>query len=180
MIKRNATHIMDWFHVAMRFERLYQILRGLRWSYPREIEGWQDTVAWAKWRLWHGQLDRADQAPGELAADLDPRLGSATPAWSSPPLRLRSAVGEVQAYLRANAASLVDYARRYLRGQRISTAVVESRVNRVSAGAWPRSNPGAPSRRGAHLLVQIPMAVLGRALAALIPTLVPRLTPAAA
>ena len=50
------------------------------------------------------------------AADLDPRLGPATPAWSSPLLRLRSAVGEVQAYLRANAASLVASARRYLRG----------------------------------------------------------------
>jgi hypothetical protein len=86
----------------MRFERLHQILRGLRWSYLREIEGWQDTVA------------RADQALGELAADVDPRLGPATPAWSSPLLRLRSALGELQAYLRANAASLVDYAQRYL------------------------------------------------------------------
>jgi len=93
---------------------LDQILHGLHWSYPLEIEAWEETVARAKWRLWHGQLDRADQALGKLAADLDPRLGPATPPWSSPLLRLRSAVGEVQAYLRANASSLVDYARRYL------------------------------------------------------------------
>jgi hypothetical protein len=79
-----ATHIMDWFHVAMRFKRLHQILRGLRWSYPLEIEGWKDTVARAKWRLWHGQIDRADQALGELAADLDPRLGPATPPSEQP------------------------------------------------------------------------------------------------
>ena len=36
---------MDWFHVAKRFERLYQILRGLRWSYPSEIEDWQETMS---------------------------------------------------------------------------------------------------------------------------------------
>jgi hypothetical protein len=155
-----ATHIMDWFHVAMRFKRLHQILRGLRWSYPLEIEGWKDTVARAKWRLWHGQADRADQALGELAADLDPRLGPATSAWSSPLLRLRSAVGEVQAYLRANASSLVDYARRYLRGQRISTAVVESMVNRVIGRRMAKKQPMRWSRRGAHLLVQIRVAVL--------------------
>jgi len=125
----------------MRFERLYQILRGLRWSYPLEIKGWQATVDRAKWRLWHGQVERADQALGELAADLDPRLGPATPAWSSPPLRLRSALGEVQAYLRANAAGLVDYARRYLRGQRISTAVVESMVNRVIGRRMAKKQP---------------------------------------
>jgi hypothetical protein len=54
---------------------LHQILRGLRWSSPLEIEGWQDSVVQAKWRLRHGQLHRADQALGELAADLAPRLG---------------------------------------------------------------------------------------------------------
>jgi len=172
-----ATHLMGWFHVAMRFERLYQILRGLRWSYPLEIEGRQDTVDRAKWRLWHGQLNRADQALGELAADLDPRLGSATPAWRSPLLRLRSAVGEVQAYLRANAASLVDYARRYLRGQRISTAVVESMVNRVIGRRMAKKQPMRWSRRGAHLLVQIRVAVLDGCLEQVFQRWYPRFEP---
>jgi hypothetical protein len=172
-----ATHIMDWFHVAMRFKRLHQILRGLRWSYPLEIEGWKDTVARAKWRLWHGQADRADQALGELAADLDPRLSPATPPWSSPLLRLRSAVGEVQAYLRANASSLVDYARRYLRGQRISTAVVESMVNRVIGRRRAKKQPMRWSRRGAHLLVQIRVAVLDGRLPHLFQRWYPRFRP---
>ena len=96
----------------------------------------------------------------------DTRLGPATPAWSSPLLRLRSAVGEVQAYLRANAASLVDHARRYLRGQRISTAVVESMVNRVIGRRMAKKQPMRWSRRGAHLLVHIRLRVLGRARAA--------------
>jgi hypothetical protein len=66
--------------VATQFERLHQILRSPRWSYPREAEGWQGAVARAKWHRWRGQLDRADAALGELGADLDPRLGSAMPA----------------------------------------------------------------------------------------------------
>jgi hypothetical protein len=107
-----------------------------------------------------GKSTGPDQALGQLAADLDPRLRPATPAWSSPLLRLRSAVGEVQAYLRANAASLVDYARRYLRGQRISTAVVESMVNRVIGRRMAKKQPMPWSRLGAHLLIQIRVAVL--------------------
>jgi hypothetical protein len=121
------------------------------WSYPLEIEGWKDTVA------------RANRAPGELAADLDPWLGPATPAWSSPLLRLRSALGEVQAYLRANAASLVDYARA-LPGQ--ASASPRPWPNRGSsgslAGAWPKSSRCVGA--GAHRLVQVRLAVLASGL----------------
>lgn len=60
----------------------------------------------------------------------------------------------------ANAASLVDYARRYLRGQRISTAVVESMVNRVIGRCMAKKQPMRGSRYGAHRLVQIRVAML--------------------
>jgi hypothetical protein len=96
-------------------------------------------------------------------------------------LRLRSAVGEVQAYLRANAASLVDYARRYLRGQRISTAVVESMesmVNRVIGRRMAKKQPMRWSRRGVHLLFQIRAAVLDGRLEHLFQRWYPRFEPA--
>jgi hypothetical protein len=49
---------------------------------------------------------------------------------------------------------------RYRRGERISTAVVESMVNRVIGRRMAKKQPMRWSRRGAHLLVQIRVAVL--------------------
>ena len=88
-------------------------------------------------------------------------------------------MGEVQAYLRANAASLVDYARRYLRGQRISTAVVESMVNRVIGRRMAKKQPMRWSRLGAHLLVQIRVAVLDGRLKQVFQRWYPRFRPLA-
>jgi hypothetical protein len=94
-------------------------------------------------------------------------------------LRLRSAVGEVRAYLRANASSLVNYARRYYRGQRISTALVESRVNRVIGRRMAKKQPRRWNRRGAHRLVQIRVAVLDGRLAQVFQRWYPRFRPLA-
>ena len=104
-------------------------------------------------------------------------VGRATPAWSCPLLRLRSALGELQAYLRANASSLVDHAQRYLRGQRISTAVVESMVNRVIGRRLAKKQPLRWSRRGAHLLVQSRVAVLDGRFPQLVQRWYPRFRP---
>jgi hypothetical protein len=69
-------------------------------------------------------------------------------------------VGEVQAYLRANAASLVNYAGRYRRGERVSMTIVEPMVNRVIERRMTKKQQIHWSRRGAHLLFQVRLAVL--------------------
>jgi hypothetical protein len=58
-----------------------------------------------------------------------------------------------------NVSGLTNRAARYGRGQRISTAAVESRVNRVIGHVWRSSNPCAQSRPGAHRLIQVRVAV---------------------
>jgi hypothetical protein len=51
--------------------------------------------------------------------------------------------------------------------------VVESMVNRVIGRRMAKKQPMRRTRRGAYLLVQIRVAVLGRALAATVSTPVP-------
>lgn len=94
-----------------------------------------------------------------------------------PRSRLLDAVWVLQLFGRQRLL-LVGYAKRYLRGQRIVTAVVESRVNRVIGRRLTKKQPMRWSRLGAHLLVQIRVDVLGRALAAPLSTLVPEIPPA--
>ena len=69
-------------------------------------------------------------------------------------------------------------ARQYLRGQRISTAVVESMVNRVIGRRMAKKQPMRWSRRGAHLLVQIRLAVLDGRLPQAFQRWYPRFEPA--
>ena len=53
-LPRPTEQVLDWFHIAMRFEHLLTGVRGLRHAdevtkaeLTRRIEG-------AKWLLWHG------------------------------------------------------------------------------------------------------------------------------
>ena len=69
----------------------------------------------------HHRLGRADA--DELAISKRPALGLF--CGCEPPSR------DLQAYLRAHASSLVNYAERYRRGERISTAIS---LNRGSIG----------------------------------------------
>ena len=76
--------------------------------------------------------------------------------WS----RLLDAVWVLQLFGRQRLL-LVGYAKRYLQGQRISTAVVESMVNRgVIERRMTKQQQMRCSRRGAHLLIQVRLAVL--------------------
>jgi hypothetical protein len=156
-----ATHLLDWFHVTMRFERLHQILRGLHGSRPVEAVAWQDLATRAKWRLWHGQHFRVIEALEDIEDDLGP---TERPYWQhagdSPLTLLLHALWALQAFLAANDASLPNCAARYRRGERVSAAVVESMVNRVIERRMTKKQPMRWSRRGAHLLIQVRLAVL--------------------
>ena len=149
----------------MRFECLHQILRGLHWNRPVEAAAWQDLATRVKWRLWHGQHFRVIEALEDIENDLGP---TERPFWQhaddSPLTRLLHALWALQAFLAANASSLVNYAARYRRGERISTAVVESMVNRVIGRRMAKKQQMRWSRRGAHLLIQVRLAVLEDAL----------------
>jgi hypothetical protein len=108
----------------------------------------------------HGQVRRADEGLEDVEDDLGPSPEPAAPVWDCPLLPLRVTLWDLQAFLRANESSLINYGERYRRGERISTAVVESMVNRVIGRRMAKKQQMCWSRRGAHLPAQIRVAVL--------------------
>jgi len=86
----------------------------------------QKTLESVKWLLWHGKVDKA------LARlrDLDQRINHFADSYLRFP-QLKNAVQKFRTYLENNRRFLPNYGRRYRRGERISTAFVESTVNYV-------------------------------------------------
>ena len=57
-----TTHIIDWFHIAMKIQPMQQIADHMARSQPDEPETTPPLarrVRAVKWRLWHGRVNRA-------------------------------------------------------------------------------------------------------------------------
>jgi hypothetical protein len=99
-----TTHIIDWFHIAMKIQPMQQIAdrvirsqSGLAETLPtigRDIRA-------VKWRLWHGRVDRAIRDLEQLLASLNVSQGegelsmlraSTASGLSSSPTSVRTAV----------------------------------------------------------------------------------------
>jgi hypothetical protein len=124
-----ATPVLDWWHIAMRFEHALQAARGLGANTPaghlrgyavRDLEG-------AKWLLWHGRssscLERLTKLAGWFGA---PHVRNTLGALTS-----EKYIRELVQYLRANRCALVNYGHRRHARLPISTAFVESAVNEI-------------------------------------------------
>lgn len=53
----NSTHVLDWFHLAMRFQHVIQVARGLsQYQIPSAAKLWlTGRVDRAKWCMWNGK-----------------------------------------------------------------------------------------------------------------------------
>jgi hypothetical protein len=127
----NATVVLDWWHLAVRFEHALQAARGLG-------AGSTDTrladeavrgLERAKWRLWHGRWPGCRRKLAALC-----RWARRTHVQDVAGIgRLVHHAGELLAYLERNQGALVHYAARRQNGEAISTAFVESSVNEIIA-----------------------------------------------
>lgn len=102
-----------------------------------------------KWHLWHGNGYRARDEIADLQINTE---GLET---DYPNMRkFLTAIGEFQAYIASNTASLINYGERYRSGERISSAFVEATVNAVISKRFAKKQQMQWSRTGAHLLLQ--------------------------
>ena len=125
-----ATLVLDWWHIAMRFEHARQAARGLGADTPaghlrgyavRDLEG-------AKWLLRHG---RSSSCLTKLACWFGaPHVRNTHGALTS-----EKYIRELIQYLRANRCALVNYGCRRHARLPISTAFVESRSTRSCQSA---------------------------------------------
>jgi hypothetical protein len=145
-----AQHLLDWFHLAMRLQRLRQLLVGL--THLDTAVGMQTLTALerTKWSLWHGKPKQAYDRFREVEWRIW-QFGPCYPKFSA----LARAVNEFQRYIDQNAHIIPDYGARWRAGQVISTAFIESLVNSLLAKRFAKKQSMQWTPQGAHLLLQI-------------------------
>lgn len=126
-----SEHILDWFDLAMHFQHVIQVARGLSQDQIQTlaklwVTGRVDRV---KWCLWNGKSVKGLHYLRSVQDWLTPGRQQGAPGL----MRLSTALRDLLQYLNANRDSLPDYGKRYRADQPISTAWVESTVNEVIA-----------------------------------------------
>ena len=133
----------------MRLTGLDQYVKGLAHHNPVEALALEHRLERIKWRLWHGDGDEALTRAQGLAADVA-ALNTAYPGLK----RLIKATAGLATYIANNAAAIVNYSERWHKGERISTAFVESTVNLVISRRFAKKQQMQWSKVGAHRLLQ--------------------------
>ncbi|MHB1952429.1 MAG: ISKra4 family transposase, partial [Sulfobacillus sp.] len=126
----HADHILDWFHISMRFTNLQQLAKGIN----AIVDGGTRSHALAeidraKWRLWNGLAERGIVGLVHLGQWVRAPCFEPIPSLK----KLAHTLLETIRYLELNADSMPYYGKRYRAGQRISTGFVESAVNEIVA-----------------------------------------------
>ena len=145
-----AQHVLDWFHLAMRLQRLRQFLVGLTHLDTAVGTQMQTALERTKWSLWHGKPKQAYDRFREVEWRIW-QVGSRYPKFSA----LARAVNEFQRYIDQNAHIIPDYGARWRAGQVISTAFIESLVNSLVAKRFAKKQSMQWTPQGAHLLLQV-------------------------
>jgi hypothetical protein len=145
-----AQHLLDWFHLAMRLQRLRQFLVGLTHLDTAVGMQMQAALERTKWSLWHGKPKQAFHRFREVEWRIW-QFGTRYPKFSA----LARAVNEFQRYIDQNAHIIPDYGARWRAGQVISTAFIESLVNSLLAKRFAKKQSMQWTPQGAHLLLQI-------------------------
>lgn len=131
-----AEHVLDWFHISMKFQNLKQVAQGINGLNEVSLLGHALVqLERIKWRFWHGQVERGLIGLVHLRQRAHARCFEPIPTMA----KLGRALGEVIRYLETNADSLPNYGRRYRAGLRISTGFAESAVNEIVAKRMTKS-----------------------------------------
>jgi hypothetical protein len=158
-LPKPTAHIVDWFHIAMKIQPMQQIADHIvRWrdEWTNETVILDEEIRALKWKLWHGQVDRAMQQLEELIADMamlrEQGDVSAGRIWQ---------LGQaLLTYVRQNKAAIVDYGARYRSGRRIASSLAESAVDTLVARRMVKKQQMQWSLKGAHCMLQVRAAVL--------------------
>jgi hypothetical protein len=127
-----TTHIIDWFHIAMKIQPLQQVADHIvRWRDAGNSEMAQvdANVRSLKWKLWHGQTDRALDQLETMTSD----FAKLRERGNLSATRLLHLVHPLLSYVRSNKSAIINYGARYRSGRRITTALAESGVNSLVA-----------------------------------------------
>jgi hypothetical protein len=153
--------VLDWFHLAMRIQHVAQTVKG--WPDNRNEDRqdgarFADAVEHVRWRLWHGQVQRALDLIGNTVAALDAVAALASPAGATAG-KVVKLLRDLETYVAGQAELIIDYAAARHDAEPISTAPTESTVQwllhrRIGANQQMRWSP-----RGAHMMLRVRTAI---------------------
>ena len=149
-----TTHIIDWFHIAMKIQPMQQIADRIARLQLNPIEALPTIdrdIRAVKWRLWHRRVDRAIRDLERLLAKLQgsPQVSEFSIA------RLHSLGAQLLTYMRSNRSGMNNYGKRYRSGLRVATILAESAVNSLVSKRMVKKQQMRWSRHGAHMLMQV-------------------------
>ena len=157
-----ATVVLDWWHVAIRFEHALQIARGLG-AGAADADLADEAVRSlerAKWRLWHGRWIGCRRKLAGLYRWTKRKHIRGIVGID----RLQRHICELLGYLERNEDMLVHYAARRRRGEPISTAFVESAVNEIVAKRMNKKQQMRWNRTTVQPFLDVRTAVLNETL----------------
>ena len=148
-----TTHIIDWFHIAMKIQPM-QIADHMARSPPNEPQAFPPIarrIRAVKWRLWHGRVNCAIRDLQELLDDLTADHEIA----ELPTSRLRTLGAQLLTYIASNRSAIINYGKRYRAGLRVASTLAESAVNSLVGKRMAKSQQMRWSPSGAHMLMQV-------------------------
>ena len=153
----NSEHILDWHHVTMKLTVLQQIAKGI--AVKAQVAEALESLAAIKHKLWHGHVRKALKAIGDLRAECVDSI-----ACDARYSRLVEMLTEFGTYIENNADFIPNYAERHRYGELISTAFAESAVNEIISKRMVKKQQMSWSKQGAHMLLQVRVKTLDKAL----------------
>ena len=152
-----AEHLLDWFHLAMRFTVMGQMNKGMSETPGAGLMAVAEKqLESIKHHLWNGNVGKALALIDVLRIQLEGE--HLCPGQQ----KLLTAVQDLAGYVTANQDYIPDYGDRYRNGETITTSFVESAVNQVVSKRMVKKQQMRWSMRGAHLLLQVRTEVLNR------------------
>ncbi|MER9771989.1 hypothetical protein [Mesorhizobium sp. M0220] len=101
-----TTHIIDWFHIAIKIQPMQQIADHVirsRSGLAETLPAIGKDIRAVKWRLWHGRVDRAIRDLEQLLASLNVSQREGELSM----LRLHSLGSQLLTYVRSNRSAIV-------------------------------------------------------------------------
>jgi hypothetical protein len=164
LFNANEQHILDWYHIARRFEAIGKGLVYLPHSedFEHRLSRHWDHLNRAKWKVWHGNLYGASIALSNFYDGVDIHVMTAEADSDRSTLieQIRVRLAELWSYLTANQTRLINYGRQYREGHRISTARVESTVDQLVDWRMEKKQHMRWTRRGAQMLLHARCALI--------------------
>jgi hypothetical protein len=158
-----TSHVLDWFHLAMRIQHVAQAAKG----WPADTPGERadnvrlaDAVEHIRWRLWHGQVQRALDLIGETLTSLEGMAEAALTAAKATAL-----VRGLETYVSRQADLIIDYATAQRCDEPISTATTEGTVQWLLHRRMGTNQQMRWTTRGAHCMLKVRTAVANDTLA---------------